>query len=39
MKRVKHIYLLLHLEPEYKKHYGRKRIKFEEEARSVKDVF
>jgi len=27
------------LEPEYKANYGRKKLKFEEEARSIKDVF
>ena len=27
------------LEPEYKANYGRKKIKFEEEARNIKDVF
>lgn len=39
-----YIYFLIHLifnalEPEYKPHYGRKKLKFEEEAKSVKDAF
>jgi len=27
------------VEPEFKANYGRKKIKFEEEAKTIKDVF